>query len=360
MRLKSIEAWSQTALLHSAGCTNETSAKSSLIIPFFNHLGYDPSDPRAFAQEHRVELGKKYPDRSDIVLSANGNPAIVVECKAPGKSLPRYFEQLSRYFNEYGDAAIGVLTDGLHFQFFTDADKDGALDNEPFLTLSLKKLATRGLTATEEDFLARIQRDSFDEPWITRFAEAELLRKRLTRWLMDQLKSPSPQFCRYVLAQLDIKHVRGNRLEICVGLLQDAFAHGLANEIYEKIRRGRSSQAKNIQTKQAVSKDTSKIVTTERELQIFELCKHRLAHLTRTKSELNEINNIHYRDFIRKFSVFYMKPKKGKLFDYVDEGDRDKFVFYINDDQEIIYNVASIDKPLLASFRQRLEAAQTW
>ncbi|NJM35748.1 MAG: hypothetical protein HC850_14795 [Rhodomicrobium sp.] len=360
IQLKATETWLHRVIIRIADCTNESSAKDILIIPFFEHLGYDRGDPRVVSLEYQVELGKKYPDRADIVLFIQGNPAIVVECKAPGKALSRSVSQLSRYYNENETATIGVLTNGREFQFFTDADRNGALDNEPFLTLNLRDIANRGLVEKEIDFLNRIHRDTFDEEWIAQFAEAQLLRNRLTRWLSDQLRNPSPQFCRYVLSQLNIKHVREGRLDDCAALLQDAFANGLAIEIYNKIRHLKSSShtgdIKNVKTKQ----NRDRIITTQRELDIYELCKRRLAHLARLKSEESNIKNILYRDFISKFTVYFGKLKKGKLFDYIDEGDKDKFIFSLNRGDKVVYGLENIDKLLLETFREKLAAAQDW
>jgi hypothetical protein len=360
IQLKTTETWLHRAIIHSANCTNESSAKNTLIIPFFEHLGYDPRDPRVVSLEYQVELGKKYPDRADIVLFIQGSPAIVVECKAPGKVLSRSVSQLSRYFNDNDDAVIGVLTDGIQFQFFTDADRNGVLDDEPFLTLNLRKLADSGLAETEIEFLSRIHRETFDEEWIARFAEAQILRKRLTKWLSDQLKKPSHQFCRYVLSQLNIKNVRGGRLDVCADLLQDAFANGLANEIYDKIRRSKSPPLTSDTKPTRPQTNKNKITTTQRELEIYELCKRRLSHLTRLKSEEAKIRNIKYRDFISKFTIYYDKPKKGRLFDYIDEGDKDKFIFSLKGADEVVYGVENIDKILLEAFREKLAAAQNW
>ncbi|MDX2263882.1 MAG: type I restriction enzyme HsdR N-terminal domain-containing protein [Hyphomicrobiales bacterium] len=352
-------AWSQRAYRHSPECTNETLAKSILIIPFFAQLGYDPSDPRAMMQEHQVHSNKKYPNRADIVLFSKGKPVIVVECKSPGRQLSNHYGQLANYF-KHQDATLAVLTDGLNFLFFSDGDSDGNLDDEPFFALSLEKVASRGLTETEKNFLGHIGRDTFNEDWVANFAQSEMIRIKLTRWLAGQLKKPTPDFCRYVLAQLNIKRIRDNRLDLYSTLLQEAFSHSLAGEIHEKIQNMKAA-APRVRTAPAqINGVAPKIITTEHEKQIFAFCKNRLREKVKRPSEQIEIDKIRYRDRIEKFCVYYDRLNKGRLFDYYEEEGRDKFIFYIGDEKQTFYDISTIDQPLVTAFRQRLSEAQSW
>ncbi|MDZ4789625.1 MAG: type I restriction enzyme HsdR N-terminal domain-containing protein [Hyphomicrobiales bacterium] len=361
MNIKAITAWSQRATLNSANCTNETLAKSILILPFFQHLGYDPNDPKVVVQEHRVDLNKKYPDRADIVFYVYGKPAIVVECKAPGKNLTRYFSQLSRYYDVYDDATLGVLTDGVIFHFFSETDADGSLEPIPFLTINLEKIASRGLVTEEVEFLSKVGHEGFDKKWITQFANTELLRIKLTNWLSLQLHNPSPQFCRYVLGHIDIKNVSEKKLETYAKILRDAFAHGLADKIYEKIQDKKTKVSFSRNGNLQIEPVKPKIITTDRELEIFSYCKQRLTSLLQSnRLHQNEISKIDYEDKIQKFSVFYSRKRKGKMFDYAEENGREKFVFFINGQEQVVFDAPNIDKPLLAVFRQKLLESQSW
>src|SRR3954470_3539294 len=101
---------------------NEQATKQSLIGPLFTLLGYDLTDPRECIPEYRVDFGK---DRSvkpiDWAFLQIEQPIFFVEAKEVGKRLPGYDEQLADYFAKATEAKLGILTNGVHWRFFTDA-----------------------------------------------------------------------------------------------------------------------------------------------------------------------------------------------------------------------------------------------
>ncbi|MBC8049479.1 MAG: hypothetical protein H7X92_04935 [Chitinophagales bacterium] len=48
------------------------------------------------------------------------------------------------------------------------------------------------------------------------------------------------------------------------------------------------------------------------------------------------------------------------MFDYAEENGREKFVFFIDGQEQIVFDAPNIDKPLLAVFRQKLLESQSW
>ena len=122
---------------------NEQATKQSLIGPLFTLLGYDLTDPRECIPEYRVDFGK---DRSvkpiDWAFLQNGQPIFFVEAKEVGKRLPGYDEQLADYFAKAPEAKLGILTNGVHWRFFTDVVNMNVMDREPFLKWEQRALTT--------------------------------------------------------------------------------------------------------------------------------------------------------------------------------------------------------------------------
>ena len=150
---------------------NEQATKQSLVGPLFTLLGYDLTDPRECVPEHRVDFG---PNRSvkpiDWAFFQNGRPIFFVEAKEVGKKLGSYDEQLADYFAKSPEARLGILTNGIQWRFFTDADNPNIMDKETFLRWDV--------LADEKppfDFLSLLQKTQYNTQLITTFAK----RKRL-------------------------------------------------------------------------------------------------------------------------------------------------------------------------------------
>ena len=146
--------------IESGALRTEEDTKRVLIVPFFEALGYDTRNPVEF----RSEVSSVGGGRVDYAICHGDKPVIIIECKAAANN--RLIDdrgQLRRYFNA-SKPIVGVLTNGIQYQFFGDLDVDGSMDAEPFLEVDLE-----GLDA--EDF------DDGDAPMINAlsvFTKAEL------------------------------------------------------------------------------------------------------------------------------------------------------------------------------------------
>ena len=81
-------------------CTNEEATKQSLVLPFFELLGYNPRDPREFAPEYIADPSGK--NRVDYAILRNGKPVIALECKVNHCSHKKFVAgrgQLQAYFS---------------------------------------------------------------------------------------------------------------------------------------------------------------------------------------------------------------------------------------------------------------------
>lgn len=246
---------------------NEQATKQSLIGPLFTILGYDLTDPRECVPEHRVDFG---PARSikpiDWAFLQNGKPIFFVEAKEVGKKLPNYDEQLADYFAKAPEAKLGILTNGIHWRFFTDIVNSNVMDKEPFVKWDV-------LIDDEPpfDFLTLLQKSQFNSQLIRTFAERKHHQNLLVGEL-NRLLEPSPEFVRLAVARIETRRLTDS--------VVDAWKPVLANAIEEWTKQRMLSivlsNPPQTDAKNLAASSASKIETTQEELEGFETIKRLL------------------------------------------------------------------------------------
>ena len=76
----------------------EEATKMSLIVPFFQLLGYDVFNPLEFCPEYTADIGIKKGEKVDYAILMGKDPVILIEAKSVNKKLDRHSSQLFRYF----------------------------------------------------------------------------------------------------------------------------------------------------------------------------------------------------------------------------------------------------------------------
>ena len=110
----------------------EEATKMSLILPFFQLLGYDVFNPTEFCPEYTADVGIKKGEKVDYAILVNNEPVILVEAKSITKKLDKHSSQLFRYF---------VTTpNGITYQFYSDLEEPNKMDKEPFMEFDLLNL----------------------------------------------------------------------------------------------------------------------------------------------------------------------------------------------------------------------------
>lgn len=128
---------------------NEEATKHALVLPFFTALGYDVFDPEEVVPEYTADYGLKRGEKVDYAIIRGGAPILIVECKPVGDQLKvSRASQLARYFHST-DTRLGLLTNGIEYQFYSDLDESNKMDKTPFLTVNLTILDERNLVALE-------------------------------------------------------------------------------------------------------------------------------------------------------------------------------------------------------------------
>jgi hypothetical protein len=331
-------------------CINEESTKQHLVLPVLSALGYDYTDPTVILPEFPADFRNDAADRVDYAIMIGNSPVIAVECKKVGSSLAEHRGQLCSYFTALRTVRLGILTDGITFEFFTDWDNENVMDLEPFLVLDLDAATRKAVPSDVAEVLSFIYRSNFQPDIIAEIVETRLVALRLRTVLVSELKDPSEEFCRMALQRVGLKNLRKSSIRSRYSaLIRKAFEEALVMPVLERMR----SHRVEVTGGDEVAADG--IVTTDRELAIYRYVCRRLAYLAQDEHQFSAIERVQYKDYIGKFVVYYQNVRIGRLFEYFEgENGYDKFVFPHPHGDIVTNNVFDIDAALQHTFFARV------
>jgi hypothetical protein len=330
-------------------CSNEESTKLYLVLPLLGLLGYDYSNPYEVYPEHIADFDPRQPNKVDLAILKDGQPIIAIECKKVGADLVDARGQLRSYFNALPATKLAILTNGILFEFFVDSAESNVMDEEPFLTLDLEIVAQNGVSDDVLENLAQMTKATFSADTIAELAHVQLVKKRLRTAFVEEANVPSEDLCRLFLQKVGLRNVRKAALDRHYApMIKTAFSEALVLPLAERLR-AEGGDA------DGVRQAAQRIVTSERELSMFNYVRRRLAFLVADEAGFNAIESVGYKDYVGKFAVFYDRPQKGRLFDYIEGANGfDKFIFPEPYGEIVTNNILDIDEPLRAIFTARV------
>ena len=359
-----LKTFAERAVSLAPRCASEESTKLFLILPFLSLLGYDTTNPDEVSPEHGADFSEKYKNRVDFAIMRSGTPVIAIECKAVGVALKDERGQLRSYFNAAPTVKMGVITDGLVYEFYADTDERNMMDVHAFLSLDLREVAKGKIENSVEEGLKSLQKASFDPENIGAEAKRKLVFQNLVQQIAELAEEPSEAFVRLLLTKTGVSHIRTKGLAEYIDLTRSAFREFVSIRILQRLdlpTKGMEHDKAIIAPEATLPEISTKvddgIVTTEVELEIFHYVKRRLSFLVKDDALFNEISNIEYRDYKGKFVVFYRKERSGRLFDFTESGQKKyTFEFGPNGGGEISTDkLTDIDAALLSTFSKRVE-----
>lgn len=347
----------QRSVLIRGMCHNEEGTKQYLVLPVLNALGYDCANPYEVQPEYAADFRDGAQNRVDYAILRNGEPVIAVECKACGAELSGERGQLRGYFAALPSVCLGILTDGIRFEFFTDSENQNVMDEEPFVTLDLS--ASEQVPVDVLEAVLLVCRSSFDPYSIAEAAEARLIAKRVRAILMQEVREPSEKFCRVILDQAGLRNLRRTSIEAYYsGLIRNAFEEAFVLPVLENLRTATMS-AEQDQADQSGDSSAQRIITTERELAVYRYVCRRLAFLVSDEAHFSAIEHVQHQDFIGKFVVYFRSVRKGRLFEFIEGSNGyDKFIFPGSIGEIVTNTMKDIDEPLRKIFDQRVRELQ--
>ena len=178
---------------------SEEATKNYLILPFIQQiLGYNPFDPNELIPEYNANVGAARKFKLDYAILQDSQPVILIECKCYGTDIDKdsHYTQLFSYYAAT-NARIGILTDGVVYQFFADLDKTNKMDKNPFLTINLLNLKE-----SEIKELSKLTKSAFDVSDVINSASELKYVGGIKSLLKKQMQSPSEDFVRYFFKKL--------------------------------------------------------------------------------------------------------------------------------------------------------------
>jgi hypothetical protein len=174
----------------------EEATKNAFIMPFLAALGYDVFNPLEVVPEFIADLGIKKGEKVDYCIKKDGQPIIIIECKHWREKLDPHNSQLFRYFH-VTSTRFGILTNGLHYRFYTDLMEPNKMDEKPFWEFSMLEL--NDLVIHE---LKKFAKSAFNVEQIISNASELKYTRGVKELLSTELREPSADFVRLFAKQV--------------------------------------------------------------------------------------------------------------------------------------------------------------
>jgi len=351
---------------------SEASTNASLVQPFLQVLGYDVANPEEVSPEHHADFSDKYQNKVDYAILHHGVPVIALESKRVGAAMKNDRGQLRSYFNACPTVKLGILTDGLKYEFYADSDKANMMDEAAFLRIDLAIVAKDGnIDDNTLGGVAAIRSGLFNPEDVGAEAKRKLLFEAIVETVKQFKSEPSDDFIRFILGRPEVggkitkvtqKLIDTNREVVKSAMEAFVAQEALARFGYapkDVVRAPPERQEPTAATQIVVAPEVEGFAPSEGELSALSYAKNRLFYLVRNDVLFQEVEKITFRKTKTAFRVYYGKPNNGSLFDYREYKDGKVTVQFpalgINDVEFL--PSAELDSYLSKSFIQRVTEA---
>lgn len=280
--------------------TTEEATKMSMVIPFFQMLGYDVFNPAEFCPEFTADFGIKKGEKVDYAVLIDGKPEILIECKWCGESLSKHGSQLFRYFGT-SPAKFGILTNGLVHQFYTDLDEANKMDLTPFLEINLEEL--KDVQIAE---LKKFSKEIFDKDSIFSTASELKYSTSIKNLLLAELDNPSDDFVRYILSNVYDGQKNQKVIDKFVPIVKKSFNTFINDLVNQKISSALTPEKEEPEDLIPNNEPAKKILTTSDEIESFYIIRGILAGVT-------PIEDIVYRDTESYFGILFQDNNRKPI-----------------------------------------------
>ncbi len=254
----------------------EESTKQSLILPFFQILGFDVFNPLEFCPEYVADVGIKKGEKVDYVILIDKKPLILVEAKTCTAKLEKHDSQLFRYFGTT-ESKFAILTNGVQYKFFTDLDSPNKMDTLPFFELNMMDLNDQAIDYLENFMKAKLNVGNI----INTASELKFL--NLVKGEFKNIVENTPDdFTKMIISKI----YDGLKTQVVIDKFKPIVKRGINQYINDKMSaKFKETLAGSEVTEPEVIEpiEESKIITTIEELNAFAIVKSILRQHTSAK-----------------------------------------------------------------------------
>jgi predicted type IV restriction endonuclease len=346
---------------------SEAKTNASLVQPFLTALGYDVTNPDDVSPEHHADFSDKYQNKVDYAILHNGAPVIALETKRVGAAKKDDIGQLRSYFNACQTVKLGIITDGLKYEFYADSDKPNMMDEAPFLRLDLSVVVKNGnIDDNTLSGIAAIRRGFFNPEDVGAEAKKKLLFESIIETVKKFKSDPSDDFIRFILDRAaKIPKITQKIVDLNRDVVRSAMEAFVAQEALARfgyapkdvVRTQPEPPATVAPPPVAAEPEAEGVSPSEAESSTFTYAKNRLYYLVRNDILFQEVQKIAFKKGKTSFRVYYLRPNNGSLFDYKEQKDgKGVLVFPAVNGEEIGYEPsAKLDDYLLMAFIKRVK-----
>jgi hypothetical protein len=270
----------------------EEATKTSLVMPFFQILGYDIFDPTEFVPEFTADVGIKKGEKVDYAIMLNSQPVILIEAKAINEQLTKHDSQLFRYFGTT-TSKFGILTNGEEYKFFTDLEEQNKMDITPFLIVNISNIKDSQIPE-----VAKFHKDNFDIENIVSTASELKYLNNLKIFLNDQMNTPSEEFTKYLVGEIYDGVKTKSTLDKFKPIIKKGLAQFINERVNEKLSAALNTSAAAKEEIIEPIQSEPEIITTAEEMETFTIVKIPTLTVYRRKSS-------HKNRYIKVFSCFF-------------------------------------------------------
>jgi predicted type IV restriction endonuclease len=321
---------------HKDQIQTEESTKNAFIMPFIQLLGYDVFNPMEVVPEYTADIGIKKGEKVDYAILKEGHPIILIECKHWAENLNVHNSQLLRYFHT-SKAKFGILTNGIHYRFFTDLELPNKMDEKPFLEVNLLDLKDNQL-----DEVKKFHKSYFNLDSIVSTASELKYVNEIKTLLMAELNTPSEPFVRYIAKQIYAGMATAKVIDQFTPLIKKSFTQMINDLITERLKSALSKETELESKKQGVTTDNDppakedKIVTTEEEIEAYLIVKSIIRPFCPPEK-------IHFKDAQSYCSVLYDNNVRKPICRIYLNGKRKLLGVFDNDKKETKFELVTLD-----------------
>lgn len=269
----------------------EEATKTSLIMPFFQMLGYDVFNPNEFIPEFIADIGIKKGEKVDYAIVLNDEVVMLIEAKPISEKLEKHSSQLFRYFGT-SKAKFAILTNGNNYKFYTDLEKTNVMDSVPFLDVNIDDLSD-----SEIQELKKFQKDNFDINEIFSTASNLKYLNQIKKVLKEEFANPSDELVKLILNQGIYEGVKTSTIiEKYKPIIKRSF-NSYLNELVNSRLQNAINKEETIDEPENIPRE-EKIITTSDEIQSYYIVKSIL-------SEYCSPKKIYYKDTESYFGILY-------------------------------------------------------
>lgn len=240
----------------------EEAAKTALVMPFLQALGYNVFNPSEVIPEFTCDVGIKKGEKVDYAICNGEKVEMLIECKPANSDLNiNHASQLFRYFSVTA-ARVAVLTNGVIYKFFSDVDVPNVMDNKPFYLLDLENVRKQDIRT-----LAGFAKGTFDIEQIVKEAGKLKLQSLLHVELQKEFADPSDELIRVIGKRVQSGMMTAAVKETFKALIVNSFQTLVRESVNERLTSALSASNTNEERQPVGSEDDAGgIETTEDEL----------------------------------------------------------------------------------------------